>query len=185
MKVNVNDNELELMTGDITKLTTDVIVNAANGSLLGGGGVDGAIHRAAGEGLLKECKQIRQDELQGDDLPTGQVVMTKGYQLPSKYVIHTVGPVWGKDKDNEDKQLADCYRNSLELAQQYQLHSIAFPSISTGVYRFPVDKAAHIAMNTIFHFLERHSFGKVVMTLFSKEDYVEYKKILDSFIIND
>src|SRR5690625_5224582 len=185
MKMNVNNNELELMTGDITKQTADVIVNAANGSLLGGGGVDGAIHRAAGEELLKECQQIRQDELKGDYLSTGQVVITKGYQLPSKYVIHTVGPVWGKDKGKEDKQLADCYRNSLELAQQYQLHSIAFPSISTGVYSFPIDKAAHIAMNTIFHFLESHSFGKVVMMLFSKEDYAEYKKILDSFNIND
>lgn len=185
MKVNINNNELELVIGDITKQTTDAIVNAANGSLLGGGGVDGAIHRAAGEGLLKECKQIRQDELRGDYLSTGQVVITKGYQLPSKYVIHTVGPVWGKDKSNEDKQLADCYRNSLQLAQQYQLHSIAFPSISTGIYSFPIDKAAYIAMNTIFHFLENHSFGKVVMTLFSEEDYVEYKKILDNFNISD
>lgn len=180
MKVNVNNNELELITGDITKQSTEAIVNAANGSLLGGGGVDGAIHQAAGEELLEECKQIRLSELNGDYLPTGQAVITKGYQLPVKYVIHTVGPIWGNHNNKEAQLLADCYKNSLQLAQQYELRSISFPSISTGVYHFPVDQAANIAMETIINFLENQSFGKVTMTLFSESDYNAYKHALNS-----
>lgn len=183
MKINVNDNELELIIGDITKQLTDAIVNAANGSLLGGGGVDGAIHRAAGGELLKACKQIRQDELKGDYLSTGRAVITKGYHLPAKHVIHTVGPVWENNTNNEDKRLADCYKNSLQLAQQYNLSSISFPSISTGVYRFPVDLAANIALETIVDFLKHHSFGKVIMTLFSEADYTEYEKVLNNLDI--
>ncbi|HLQ98541.1 MAG TPA: O-acetyl-ADP-ribose deacetylase [Candidatus Dormibacteraeota bacterium] len=180
MKVNVNNNDLELITGDITKQTTEAIVNAANGSLLGGGGVDGAIHQAAGEELLEECKQVRSSELNGDYLPAGQAVITKGYQLPVKYVIHTVGPIWGNHHNKEDQLLADCYKNSLQLAQQYELRSISFPSISTGVYHFPVDQAANIAMETIVDFLENQSFGKVIMTLFSEADYNAYKHALNN-----
>ncbi|MBU5466109.1 O-acetyl-ADP-ribose deacetylase [Virgibacillus sp. MSJ-26] len=180
MKVNVNNNDLELITGDITKQTTEAIVNAANGSLLGGGGVDGAIHQAAGEELLEECKQIRSSELNDDYLSVGQAVITKGYQLPVKYVIHTVGPIWGSHHNKEGQLLANCYKNSLQLAHQYDLRSISFPSISTGVYHFPVDQAANIAMETIINFLENQSFGKVIMTLFSEADYNAYKHALNN-----
>src|SRR5699024_10470401 len=181
MKVNVNNNGLELITGDITKQTTEAIVNAANGSLLGGGGVDGAIHQAAGEELLEECKQVRSSELNGDYLPAGQAVITKGYQLPVKYVIHTVGPIWGNHHNKEDQLLADCYKNSLQLAQQYELRSISFPSISTGVYHFPVDQAANIAMETIVDFLENHPFGDGSMIRCSEADYKAYKYGLNNF----
>jgi|SRR5699024_4593097 len=178
MKMKINEKELELIVGDITNQKTDAIVNAANGTLLGGGGVDGAIHRAAGNKLMEECKKIREEKLNGEYLPTGEAVITDGYQLPAKYVIHTVGPIWENNTSHEDELLAACYRNSLQLAKKYQLTSISFPSISTGVYRFPVDRAAEIALGTILEFLKIHSFGKVIMTLFSEEDYKEYEKAL-------
>lgn len=179
MNIKVNNNELQLMVGDITKQTTDAIVNAAKGSLLGGGGVDGAIHSAAGEELLEACKLVREQQLNGDDLPTGEAVITKGYQLPAKHVIHTVGPVWEDNPEESDEKLAACYRHSLELAQEHGLASISFPSISTGIYRFPLDRAAHIALKTVIEYLKKHSFGKVVMTLFSEADYVAYEKALN------
>ncbi|HEY4600698.1 MAG TPA: O-acetyl-ADP-ribose deacetylase [Cerasibacillus sp.] len=174
MHVEINGNELILMTGDLTKQKTDAIVNAANGTLMGGGGVDGAIHNVAGPELLKECKQIREHQLNGKYLPTGEVVITKGYDLPAKYVIHTVGPIWSQSKSNQDELLAKCYRNSLQLALDKELTSIAFPSISTGAYRFPIELAATIAMRTIIDFLKSHLFGQVIMTLFSEEDYDAY-----------
>lgn len=180
MNIKVNQNVLELMVGDITKQTTDAIVNAANGTLLGGSGVDGAIHKAAGEELLEACRAIRQDKLDGEELQTGQAVMTKGFQLPADYVIHTVGPVWKNNTKGETELLAQCYRRSLNLAQQYDLRSISFPSISTGVYQFPIDQAANIALETIIECLKHHSFGKVVLTLFSEEDYKTYAKALEA-----
>jgi O-acetyl-ADP-ribose deacetylase (regulator of RNase III) len=153
---------IEVVLGDITKVSVDAIVNAANNTLLGGGGVDGAIHRAAGPELLEECRQLNGCE-------TGKAKITKGYKLPAKYVIHTVGPIWRGGNANEDELLASCYRNSLQLAVENSIKTIAFPSISTGVYRFPVKRAAKIAMFEISRFLnEIDSIEKVLMVCFDK-----------------
>ncbi|MEW9675554.1 O-acetyl-ADP-ribose deacetylase [Lentibacillus sp. L22] len=178
MHVNMNGNELVLMVGDITDQQTDAIVNAANGTLLGGGGVDGAIHRKAGKELLAACKRIRSEVLHGAELPTGEVVITDGFELPASYVIHTVGPIWKKGDHEQDILLKSCYENSLNLALEKGLNSIAFPSISTGVYRFPIDRAAEIAMKTIINFLTAHPFGIVKMVLFSEQDYQTYQTAL-------
>src|ERR1043166_9339148 len=137
---------ISLIKGDITKLNVDAIVNAANNSLLGGGGVDGAIHRAAGPELLEECRTLKGCE-------TGGAKITKGYHLPAKWVIHTVGPVWKDGEHREDELLANCYRNSLALAVQNRVRTLAFPSISTGAYGFPMDRAARIAVREIAEFL--------------------------------
>ncbi len=159
---------VEIVEGDITKLSVDAIVNAANKSLLGGGGVDGAIHRAAGPALLEECRTLG-----GCD--TGQAKITGGYNLPSRYVIHTVGPVWKGGDHGEDELLANCYRNSLKLAVENGLRTIAFPSISTGVYGFPIDRAAPIAINTVKEFLEKEeSIDKVIFVTFGERDYRIY-----------
>ncbi|KMY55594.1 Appr-1-p processing protein [Bacillus sp. FJAT-27231] len=182
MEVHMNGNALKLITGDITKQTTEAIVNAANGSLLGGGGVDGAIHRAAGKELVAECKKIREEVLGGDYLPTGEAVITNGYNLPAKCIIHTVGPIWHGNTQNEEALLANCYKHSLQLAQEKGMTSISFPSISTGVYRFPIDLAAITALKTIMYFLQHHSFGQVVMTLFSPEDYRVYESALQQLL---
>ncbi|GGK05856.1 O-acetyl-ADP-ribose deacetylase [Lentibacillus kapialis] len=178
MKTEINGSTLELMTGDITKVKTDAIVNAANGTLMGGGGVDGAIHRAAGKKLLEECKQVREKQLNGEKLPTGKAVITGGYHLPAKHVIHTVGPVWNECDEDQEELLAGCYDHSLKLAAEINASSIAFPSISTGVYSFPIDLAAKIALQTITDFLMTYDFGRVMMVLFSQKDYEIYAAAL-------
>ncbi|WP_010651411.1 O-acetyl-ADP-ribose deacetylase [Oceanobacillus massiliensis] len=182
MKVKINDNTLALMVGDITEQETEAIVNAANGLLQGGGGVDGAIHRAAGKDLLEECQKIRQAELKGEELPTGEVIITAGYNLPANFVIHTVGPVWNENPDMEEDLLANCYRNALLLAKVRNIKSISFPSISTGVYRYPIDQASEIALETIVNFLGENEFGDVVITLFEQEDYEVYEAALKNLM---
>lgn len=144
--VIIGNTTLELVLGDITKQDTDAIVNAANASLLGGGGVDGAIHRAGGPQILEECKKVGGCE-------TGKVKITTGGNLPARYVIHAVGPIYQGGKNREDKLLASCYRHSLETAESNHLQSIAFPSISTGAYRYPLHEAAAIAIQTVYHYL--------------------------------
>ncbi len=163
---------LELFRGDITKLEVDAIVNAANSSLLGGGGVDGAIHRAAGPELLAECRKI-------GGCPTGEARMTSGYRLPAKHVIHTVGPVWRGGTNGEAELLASCYRNSLRLAVENDVRTIAFPAISCGVYGYPADQAARIAVSETREFLkENSSIERVIFTCFGEEICDAYRNAL-------
>lgn len=158
--------------GDITLLKVDAIVNAANESLLGGGGVDGAIHRAAGPQLLEECKSL-------GGCPTGEARVTKGYALPAKWIIHTVGPVWRGGSAGEDALLASCYRRSLEEAGRLQARSLAYPCISTGVYGFPLDRAARIAVATVGADLARHDcLESVVFATFGVEAFEIYRALL-------
>ena len=161
-----------VVEGDITKLKVDAIVNAANTSLLGGGGVDGAIHRAAGRGLLDECRTL-------GGCTTGEAKITQGYNLPAKWVIHTVGPVWHGGSHGEDELLASCYRNSLALAEQHGIRTIAFPAISTGVYGFPMERAARIAVKEVADFLERNAIvEKVMLVCFDKYAHDIFTKAL-------
>lgn len=171
-------DKIEIIEGDITKQKVDAIVNAANTTLLGGGGVDGAIHREAGSKLLEECKTL-------GGCPTGHAKITKGYNLSAKYVIHTVGPVWSGGKRNEDDLLANCYKNSLALATKQGIKTIAFPSISTGAYRFPVDRACRIAISEVKKFLEEDTtINKVIFVCFGKEVYKYYLKTLGEISTN-
>jgi len=171
--------KIELLKGDITKIQADAIVNAANSTLLGGGGVDGAIHRAAGPGLLRECKKI-------GGCQTGEARITGGYDLPAKFVIHTVGPIWrggggasGEAGSKEDRLLADCYRNSLALACENGVKTIAFPSISTGAYRFPVERASIIAVREMRDFLKtHHEMEEIIIVCFGDEVFQAYEKAL-------
>ncbi|MFN8672288.1 MAG: O-acetyl-ADP-ribose deacetylase [Candidatus Sericytochromatia bacterium] len=162
-------SKLEIIKTDITTLKVDAIVNAANNSLLGGGGVDGAIHKVSGKELLEECKTLKGCE-------TGQAKITKGYKLPAKYVIHTVGPVWRGGFSQEEEILANCYKNSLKLALEYNIKTIAFPSISTGIYGFPIEKASKIAIKEMIEFLQNNpDFNKIIAVCFSQKDYDIYK----------
>ena len=163
---------IEILRGDITKLEVDAIVNAANTTLLGGGGVDGAIHRSAGPELLAECRTL------GGCRP-GEAKMTRGYRLPARSVIHTVGPVWHGGKHNEAQTLADCYRNSLQLALENEVKTIAFPAISCGAYGYPLEEAARIAFTTTRDFLATNSeVQKVIFAVWSEHVYNAYQQIL-------
>jgi len=173
MKTEVNDTLLTLIQGDITQQGTEAIVNAANSSLLGGGGVDGAIHRAGGPQILEECKKIRAKQ---GSCPTGEAVITRGGKLKAKYVIHTVGPVWSGGDREENALLKNAYRNSLILAKSKGIRSISFPSISTGAYRFPINRAARIALSTVQEFLKENDFFEEVrFVLFSANDLKVYE----------
>jgi len=163
---------IELIQGDITKLEVDAIVNAANTSLLGGGGVDGAIHRAAGPRLLEECRTL-------NGCPTGDAKITRGYLLPARYVIHAVGPRWRDGRHGEPGLLASAYRRSLEIALRHGVKTIAFPNISTGIYGFPKEEAAEIAISTVKEFLDEHpEIEKVIFVTFDAENYRIYREKL-------
>jgi len=176
-KVTINQVKLRIIQGDITRQGTDAIVNAANPSLMGGGGVDGAIHRAGGPAILDECKQIvaRQGRL-----PPGKAVITTGGNLKAKYVIHTVGPIWHGGNKGEPELLASAYKESLKLAAENNLNSIAFPSISTGAYGYPVNQASKLAINTVITFLSHSttSLREVVFVLFDSQTFGAYASAL-------
>ncbi|MBL7060902.1 MAG: O-acetyl-ADP-ribose deacetylase [Actinobacteria bacterium] len=158
-------DRIEVVLGDITKQQAEAIVNAANNSLLGGGGVDGAIHRAAGSELLEECRKLK-------GCPTGQAKITRGYRVPAKWVIHTVGPVWRGGNYKEDEHLTQCYQSSFTLIEKHLLKTVAFPSISTGVYRFPLERATEIAITETLKFLKRNNFvEKIIFVCFNKNVY--------------
>ncbi|UCH00762.1 MAG: O-acetyl-ADP-ribose deacetylase [Deltaproteobacteria bacterium] len=164
-------DRIEILQGDITKMEVDAIVNAANSSLLGGGGVDGAIHRAAGPELLAETRKI-------GGCPTGEARVTKGYRLPAKWVIHTVGPIWSGGNRNEDDLLASCYRNSFKAAIEIGAVTVAFPSISTGAYRFPLERAVNIALRETRSFLPTNqSIKKVIFVCFGTEVHKRYQRL--------
>ncbi len=174
MENNGLDQRIRVVEGDLTKQKVDAIVNAANTTLLGGGGVDGAIHRAAGPELLEECRTL-------GGCPTGQAKITRGYRLPAKWVIHTVGPVWRDGKHGEDDLLANCYRNSLALAAQKGLKTLAFPSISTGAYGFPMDRAARIAVREVRNLLETHpELQEVRLVCFGSEALEVYRQAVSA-----
>ncbi len=164
--------EIKILKGDITKLDVDAIVNAANKTLLGGGGVDGAIHRAAGKELLEECKTLH-------GCQTGESKITKGYNLPSKYVIHTVGPVWHGGNNNEPELLRSCYNSALKIAKEYNIKTIAFPAISCGVYGFPIEKACKIAFETVKEFISNDNCLESIIFIDINDSVInEYKKYL-------
>jgi O-acetyl-ADP-ribose deacetylase (regulator of RNase III) len=170
---------IELVRGDITRQAVDAIVNAANTSLLGGGGVDGAIHRAAGPQLLEECRSV-------GGCPTGEARITGGYDLPARHVIHTVGPVFRDGQHGEPDQLRAAYQNSLSLSTERELRTIAFPSISTGAYRYPIREAARIALRTTLEWLGGHALPeKVVFVLFSSDDLAVYERTLQELSERD
>ena len=169
----MSKNNIELLKGDITELEVDAIVNAANNSLLGGGGVDGAIHKAAGPGLYRECKSL-------NGCATGKSKITGGYSLKAKNIIHTVGPVWHGGYSDEPEQLASCYQSSLALAKENKLKTVAFPGISTGIYGFPKDLAATIAVNETKRFMSKSSYPeKVIFVAFDDDNYEIYRKLLN------
>ena len=169
-------SRIELYKGDITRLGVDAVVNAANTSLLGGGGVDGAIHRAAGPQLLEECSTL-------NGCPTGEARITKGYELCAKYVIHTVGPVWEDGNYKEDELLTSCYIKSLRLAVKLEIKTIAFPAISTGVYNFPLERATRIAVTTVKTFLKNNdSIQKVIFVCYDEVTYRVYRTVMEEIL---
>lgn len=171
-----------LIRGDITTIEVDAIVNAANSSLMGGGGVDGAIHRKGGKAILDDCIKIRNRQ---GSLPTGEAVITIAGNLPSRHVIHTVGPVWNGGTKNEPQLLKNCYINSLNLAKEHQLSSVAFPNISTGIFRFPKDKAAKVAVEAVRTFLQNHELPEqVIFVCFDSENYDLYADLLEDHEIS-
>ena len=175
-KFNMEAPRIELQKGDITKLHVDAIVNAANTSLLGGGGVDGAIHRAGGQAILEECIKIRNRQ---GSCAVGEAVITSAGNMPARFVIHTVGPVWSKSNTRADVLLSNAYRNSLQLATENNVKTIAFPNISTGIYHFPKDKAAEIAIQTVNDFLSSNNqIEKVIFVCFDEENCGIYQKLL-------
>ncbi len=176
MRIEINNSAIELIQGDITKQDTDAIVNAANSSLLGGGGVDGAIHRAAGPELLAECRTLG-----GCD--SGDAKITRGYRLKARYVIHAVGPVYRDGQHGEDELLASAYRRSLELAVENQLASVAFPAISTGIYSYPLEAAARVALRTIINFIQEHDELTLVrMVLFDTRALEVHQRVLQELL---
>jgi len=178
-EIHVGKARIRLVQGDITNLETDAIVNAANSSLMGGGGVDGAIHRKGGPKILEECKRIRATEWP-EGLPTGKAVITSGGNLKAKFVIHAVGPVWRGGGKGEPELLADAYRNSLALAVAQKLRTVAFPSISTGAYGYPIHEASRVALRAVKAFLEKEDgFNEVVFVLFSERDWKFYMAAME------
>ena len=172
-------DKIEVIKGDITRQEVDAVVNAANSSLLGGGGVDGAIHRAGGRAILEECRKIR---ARRGSLPTGEAEVTTAGNMPAKKVIHTVGPVWQGGGNGEPQLLANCYRNSLQLALENDLFVIAFPNISTGIYRYPKTAACRIALQSVLDFLAREEkIEKVIFVCFDEENYLLYQTYLLQF----
>ncbi|HBY94284.1 MAG: O-acetyl-ADP-ribose deacetylase [Ardenticatenaceae bacterium] len=182
-ETTIGNTRLRLVQGDITEQAVDAIVNAANSSLMGGGGVDGAIQRAGGPAILAACREIRRTRYP-EGLPTGQAVITTGGKLPAGCVIHTVGPVWRGGRQGETALLADAYRNSLQLAVEQGLHSVSFPSISSGAYGYPVDRAARVALTTIADFLRAHpsALDEVRVVLFSPADLAVYETALGEVV---
>lgn len=176
MQVTINKSRLELVEGDITEQDTEVIVNAANPSLLGGGGVDGAIHRAAGPGLLEECRTL-------GGCQTGDAKITKGYRLKAKHVIHTVGPIYYRDGERAPELLASAYSRSLEVASENNVRSVSFPSISTGAYGYPLEEATPIALQTAINYLESHTDIELVrFVLFGRRAYQVYEEALEEIL---
>jgi len=176
-EVIIGNSKLALVQEDITKQATDAIVNAANSSLMGGGGVDGAIHRAGGPSIMQECREI---VAKIGRLPAGKAVITRGGNLKARYVIHTVGPIWSGGNNNEAELLASAYRESLKLAVAYKLNSVSFPSISTGAYRYPIYEAAEIALSTVITFLKEHPtpLQHVLFTLYDSRTFQVYSETL-------
>jgi len=172
MQTKVGNTKLTLVRGDITTQKTEAIVNAANSSLLGGGGVDGAIHRTGGPQILEECKKIRAKQ---GGCPTGEAVITTGGLLKAKYVVHTVGPIWRGGNQDEEKLLINAYQSSLALAKEKGIRSLSFPSISTGAYGYPIQAAARVALSTVRDFLTQHDFEEVRFVLFSDGDLKTYE----------
>ena len=166
--------KIKLLMADITTLKVDAIVNAANSSLLGGGGVDGAIHKAAGSELLRECRQI-------GGCPAGEARITRGYRLPARFVIHTVGPVWRGGSEGEDQLLARCYQSCIALAEKYEIKSIAFPAISTGAYGFPIERACRIAIWEMRRNLEDKNAGDIIAVCFNHRTFKCYQEALQEF----
>ncbi len=180
VQATINKTIISMVTGDLTLQETEAIVNAANSSLMGGGGVDGAIHRAGGPEILEDCKVIRKEQ---GKLPTGEAVITTGGMLKADYVIHTVGPIWHNGRKQEDKKLASAYKNSLKIAVENKIKSVAFPSISTGAYRFPVERAALIALRSIKEFIKTSSgLEEIRMVLHTEDDFKVYLNAWEDII---